>query len=367
MDAAIEDEARAVLGTADVVVDPLGHTVVASATAGMWRVTRQDGIGPAASAVVKVLAHAPDAAGNWPTGGDVGHWGYWRREAHAYGSGLLTALPGGLRAPACHLVADRDDGSVALWLEDLRGDPASTWSLGRYETAARHLGRMQGSFLAGRPLPAHPWLSRGWLRAYLGQRDVDLAANRSLLTDRALWAHPVVARWFPDPPIDDAVALLHDQDRYLARLDELPMTLSHLDLHPANLFAGAPDGDSTTVAIDWAYTGLARLGEDPGNLVPDAAFDFHVAPGDLDELFALVVRGYHAGLQEAGATVTTDEVRTGMVAGMAAKYGWIAPAMLRAVADDRALLNRRPLAEAVAAWAPTIAFVLRQAATLDRP
>jgi hypothetical protein len=47
---------------------------------------------------------------------------------------------------------------------------------------------------------------------------------------------------------------------------------------------------------------------------------------------------------------------------MAAKYGWIAPGMLRALADDRPLLNRRPVGEAVAAWAPTVAFILRRAA-----
>ena len=348
-----------VLGTVDVTVTPLPHTLVAAATLGMWRVARPDG----ASAVVKVLAHTPDAAGNWPTGGDVDHWGYWRREADAYGSGLLAGLPAGLRAPECHLVAERPDGSVALWLEDLPGTPAPAWPLERYEAAARHLGRMQGSYLAGRPLPTDPWLSRGWLRAYLGQRDVDLAADRALLTDRALWRHPAVAQWFPDPPIDALVALLDDQGRYLARLDELPTTLSHLDLHPANLFA---DGSEGTVAIDWAYIGLARLGEDPGNLVPDAAFDFHVAPDDLDRLFALVAKGYHVGLRGAGADVSADEVLVGMVATMGAKYGWIVPALLRAVADDRPLLNRRPLAEGIAAWAPTIDFILRRTHDLDR-
>jgi hypothetical protein len=333
----------------------MAHTVVATATAAMTRVRAADG----RSAVVKVLAHAPGGGGNWRSGAAVDHWYYWRREALAYGSGLLASLAGGLRAPVCRLVAERPDGSVALWLEDLDGPPAPAWSLDRYRLAARHLGRAQGEFVAGgRALPTDPWLSRHWLRDYLEQRDGD----RALLGDPGLaaWRHPLLAGWFPDPAATAAglVRMRADQDALLALLDGLPATLCHLDLHPANLFAVG----GATVAIDWAFVGLGAMGEDAGNLVPDAVFDFHVPPARLDALHDAVASGYRAGLADAGAAVGDDDVLLALAAAMAAKYAWIGPALLRAVAEGRDQLNRRPLAEAVGAWAPAVHFLLDRAA-----
>ncbi|HMG45811.1 MAG TPA: hypothetical protein VK611_31060 [Acidimicrobiales bacterium] len=356
----MDDEVAAVFGTtsaaaaaAQAQVEPLAHAAVASATAGMWRVRVGE-----RSAVVKVLAHrATGGHENWRSGEAEDHWYYWRREARAYESGLLTSLTGGLRPPECHLIAERDDGSVALWLEDLTGAPGSTWPVGRYRDAARHLGRAQGEFVAGRPLPTDPWLSRGWLRAYLAQRDRHLER----LDDPAAWRHPLVAAWFPDPPVDELRALRHHQDRYLDLLDALPPTLSHLDLHPGNLF----DAGGGTAAIDWAFVGRGALGEDVGNLVPDAVFDFHVPPERLDDLYAAVAEGYQAGLQDAGADVTPDEVRLAMSTTMVAKYSWIAPAILGATSEDQEQLNGRPIADALASWAPAVHFLLARATEVD--
>jgi hypothetical protein len=349
------DEVREVFGPVPVSVEPMAHAVVATATAGMSRVRAADG----RSAVVKVLAHAPGGDGNWRSGGAVDHWYYWRREALAYGSGLLATLAGGLRAPVCHLVAERPDGSVALWLEDLPGPPGPTWSLDRYRLAARHLGRAQGEFVAGgRALPDDPWLSRHWLRDYLAQRDGD----RALLDDPdlAAWRHPLLAGWFPDPAATaaDLARMRADQDALIGVLDGLPATLCHLDLHPANLFAAA----GGTVAIDWAFVGQGALGEDAGNLVPDAVFDFHVPPARLDDLHDVVAAAYRAGLADAGAAVSDHDVRLALAVAIAAKYAWIGPALIRAVAEGRDQLNRHPLAQAVAAWAPAVHYLLARAA-----
>ncbi len=51
---------------------------------------------------------------------DEGHVLYWRREANAYQSGLLSDLPAGLVAPRCYGVDERPDGSVWLWLGPAR-------------------------------------------------------------------------------------------------------------------------------------------------------------------------------------------------------------------------------------------------------
>jgi hypothetical protein len=347
------DEVSAVFGDrrlGPTKVEPLPHTAVASATAGLWRVRVAD-----RSAVVKVLAHSPDRGSpNWRSGGDEAHWYYWRREAEAYRSGLLDGLGGGLRAPRCDLVAERDDDTVAVWLEDLRGDPAPSWSIDRYHLAARHLGQAQGEFAAGRPLPGEPWLTRRWLRSYLDQP----LRRLTVPTDPALWRIPVLADWFPDPPIEGLQAMRADRQRFLTVLDHMPTTLCHFDLHPANLFDG---GRGTTAALDWSFVGIGALGEDAGNLVPDAVLDFHVGPEDLRALYDAVADGYSAGLRDAGWTGPSTTVRLAMSATMAAKYAWIGPALARAAIEGRELLNGRPIAEAVAWWAPAVAFLLDRA------
>jgi len=333
---------------AQVLVEQV-YEPVASASSGIWRVSSGSN-----TAILKLVAHSRGGHPNWRSGEDSAHWYYWRREVLAYESGLLESLAGGLRAPTCRLVAPRADGSVALWLEDVRAPPATTWPVARYGIAARHLGQMQGEFASGREIPDADWLSRDWLRSYLLQRDGDLA-----LVDRTgVWKHPLLGSRFAQPPTERLRAMRRDQPRFLAALDALPRTLCHLDLHPANLFGG---NDDTTTAIDWSFVGAGAIGEDAGNLVPDAVLDFHVAPAHLDDLYETVAEGYASGLRDAGWHGPDTSVRLGMAATIAAKYAWIAPAMLRALSEDRADLNRRAIAESLEWWAPTIAFLLDRA------
>jgi hypothetical protein len=348
-----DDEVRAVLGVGVHEVSAVEqlYEPVASASIGIWRVRAGD-----QSAVLKLTEHSDAGHENWRSGEDAAHWYYWRREALAYGSGLLGSLTGGLRAPHCHLVAARPDGSVALWLEDLSGTPGPQWPLARYEHAARHLGQTQGAYMAGRPLPDEPWLSHDWMRAYLRQRDGDLG----LVGEPAAWDHSLVAANFTDPPVDRLRAMRADQSRLLDALDGLPRTLCHRDLHPANLFVD-DKGDDATVAIDWSFVGIGALGDDAGNLVPDSVLDFHVDPHDLDDLYELVARGYEAGLRDSGWDGPPALVRLGMAATIAAKYAWIAPAILRAVTENRPTLNRRPITETLRWWAPTVRFLLDRA------
>jgi thiamine kinase-like enzyme len=190
------------------------------------------------------------------------------------------------------------------------------------------------------------------MRAYLAQRDGD----RALVDDAAVWDLPRVRASLPSSLAGPLRDMRADQPRFLAALDGLPRTLCHLDLHPANLFAVGGE----TVAIDWSFVGVGALGEDAGNLVADAVLDFHVRPEHLDELLETVSTGYVEGLADAGWRGSPELVRLGMSATMAAKYAWIGPAVLRAAAEEKEMLNRRPFDDAVQWWAPTVEFLLRQ-------
>lgn len=72
------------------------------------------------SAVVKVLRRGEVRVGELSgTLEDERGFDYWRREADAYGSGLLEGLPDALMAPRCYRVDDAGRGRIEVWLEDL--------------------------------------------------------------------------------------------------------------------------------------------------------------------------------------------------------------------------------------------------------
>src|SRR3954471_3691615 len=129
---------------------------------GLYRVTGSARVGSASQSwalVVKVCAAAD--------GADPEAWDYPAREALAYGSGLLAALPGGLAAPRCLAVEAQPDGTTRLWLEAVTDAYPGPWLRDRYAVVARLLGRFNGAYLAGTPLPDQPWLRGGWLRDFV--------------------------------------------------------------------------------------------------------------------------------------------------------------------------------------------------------
>ena len=95
-------------GAGRVALEPLGHGVVAQATVGLWRARVGD-----RTAIVKVLAPAPEATGFWRPGTAVDHWYWWRREADAYASGLLATLAGATVTLSSGFVGSEDVLSFA--------------------------------------------------------------------------------------------------------------------------------------------------------------------------------------------------------------------------------------------------------------
>jgi hypothetical protein len=192
---------------------------------------------------------------------DPAHPTYWKREAFVYRSGMLDGLPPGLAAPACFGVVEHPDG-VWLWLEEVVDALGPRWPLAAFGDAARHLGRFNGAYLAGRPLPVVPWLSAGILRPR-GERCISF-------WDRfAEWrVRPRVQRVWPGSMADRVLRLWTEREELLAALDRLPQVLCHADAGRYNLFARrGDDGAPETVAIDWAFLGRGAVGEECAPLV----------------------------------------------------------------------------------------------------
>jgi hypothetical protein len=233
------------------------------------------------SAVVKVIRRPDDGLG----------WDHGAREVAAHRAGLLAALPPGVRAPRCLAVLERDDGTTALWLEGIEGPTAAHWPFAWYRTAAAGVGRMQGAFVAGVPLPEGEWVNRGAIGQYVA-----------------------------DHPCDEGVgSRLRCDDHVIDALECLPRTLCHFDLHPRNMIVG--DGD--IVVLDWSSVGTGCLGEDPSTLVASAILDGHVPPERLRELFLEVTAGYSDGLRAAGLVVDDDGLVRALGALLVVRLGWV--------------------------------------------
>jgi hypothetical protein len=223
--------------------------------------------------VLKLIALGAGGTPTWPSDPAETSPHYWRREALVYEHGLPANAP--FRLPACESFT-RDDGSIALWLEDA-GEPPG----GDVPVIA--------SRLAGMPrLEDGPaWLARPWLRRYL-----ELRAHR----------------------IDPELPAWRAREEILARVDAAPTVLVHNDFHPGNVFPR--DGDM--VVVDWAFCGLGAVGGDAGILAADALYDGAVAADDPERFLVSVWEAYAAGLDPA----LVEDAEYVFFAGNALRYAW---------------------------------------------
>lgn len=176
----------------------------------------------------------PVAGGRHATlAGDQRHWAYWRREADAYGSGLLPSGPG-LRAPVCFVV-DGDD----IYLEYLDGPSPSAAS------AADSIARWQVGIS---PELDRPWLARDQLGQRLAVTELDWSSVEADPRVVELWAR---------------------RESHLETLANVPLVRSHGDFSLGNL----RQVDTDVVAFDWASFGWEPIGFDLAHLALTSGLD----------------------------------------------------------------------------------------------
>ena len=321
--ATIAGVVRAALGTAAELIDWRGEAIKpgwGSATGAMYRVTGDALVNRQAtpwSSILKVLSLTASSFN--PASDDVDHPLYWEREALAYQSGLLEDLPGGLTAPRCLAVTRRPGDVLWLWLEEARERYGPCWPLDQYASAARCLGRFNGAYLAGRPMPAYPWLCgpaslRGMLEHFGGTQEV--------LYDPRTWEQPLIRRVLPPWAADGLRRLWADRAPLLDALERLPLTLCHKDAWRRNMFAPVgTNGADALVMIDWAYVGRGEIGLDAGDLFAASYSLFGVEPCEPRELDRVVFEQYLDGLRAAGWDGDRRTARFGYAAYAALKYG----------------------------------------------
>ncbi len=295
------------------------------ATGGLYRVFGtgcNQGSSVAWSLILKIAHLAADAPEGWGT--DLLHFGYWKREALAYRSGVLETLTPGLQAPHCFAVEEQPDGSVWLWLSEVKENSVNPWPVARYGLAARHFGEWQGAYLAGSPLPDETWLQSGWLRSWVDH----FAFLTNHLGRAEFWEHPLAAAAFHPSTRERLVRFWKERDRWLDLLDTLPQTVCHFDLWRPNLFAcGDSEGRDLTVALDWQCIALGPAGE-VGNLLATSLMNLEIGSEDARSLDCAVWEGYLAGLRTAGWTGDPRAVRFAYAAYPALRWGAVFPMLM---------------------------------------
>jgi hypothetical protein len=301
------------LGTVEAV-EPLTHNAGNAATGGIWRV--RGTTGTAIRKVYRPPADPPAGRPGWQTSDVPTHWNYWRREYLAYTTGFAATVYAGTGIEPPALLGASDKPETEIWLADVTGTSGIMWSVDRLGGFAYRLGLGQARY-AGRTSPER-WLSTNWLAQYVADRQI---------AEPVPWDHPAAGDW--SDRVRTAIRPLWERRFALAaQAEQAPRTLCHLDVWPMNLIG---DGDRS-VLLDWAFTGEGALGEDIANLIVDSVADGFIDTALLPEIEAATTDGYLRGLRDGGWRGSDDDVRRAIALTGAAKYAWLAPAMLTVAA-----------------------------------
>lgn len=262
-----------------------------------------------------------------PMRDEADHYYYWKREALAYQSGMLSQLPEGIRAPQCYDVEELTDGNVRVWLEDLPIDALhKDWTLTHICDIYYALGKFNGAYLAGATLPADWFLCRAWMRSWV-----------EVCTAYALPVHEQKAIWDSHSGSNELWELyLYNRKRssaLLETLERLPRVLAHQDVHWDNIFMENENGNDSLLAIDWQFASISGVGEELGRMFGYALLKKKI-PIDRVALYKEeIFSSYMQGLKAAGWEGDSKLARYGFLAAASLRHIMVMDKMLRGMEE----------------------------------
>jgi hypothetical protein len=219
---------------------------------------------------------------------------------------MLDTLPEtGLTTPAIYDCVEVP-GACWIWMEDLH-EQKLHWQWADFRLVARRLGRFNGAYLAGFPLPDDPWISDRWHCAIVPAL-ADVLDHLDEYLD-----HPLARRVLPLSEKEAILAIWQERERFCAALAGLPQTLCHLDVFPRNVF----HSQASSKLIDWALAGRAAVGEELVCFVSLSLYSPRIPLAQAERLDRTLFDGYLDGLRDAGWTGDARLVRLGYTCAMA--------------------------------------------------
>jgi Phosphotransferase enzyme family len=135
--------------------------------------------------------------------------------------------------------------------------------------------------------------------------------------------------WLSGESVDRILYLWEVRPSLVATLDRLPTSLCHNDSFRRNLMLRQTEnGNTETVAIDWAFTGLGKVGQETAVTTAVALHFMEVAIEQAKELDEVVFAGYCDGLRDAGWQGDLRLVRFGYTVTAALDEGMAQTALL---------------------------------------
>ncbi|MEM7114159.1 MAG: phosphotransferase [Chloroflexota bacterium] len=215
---------------------------------------------------------------------------YWKREFELYRSQMLATLPPETQLTTPHIYDCVDHSNACwIWMEDIVDD-GGTWSLADYRLVARRLGRFNGAYLTGHPLPDYWWLSNQW-HCQIVPPLADILDH----LDNYLH-HPLAQRVLPLDVKDEIIGIWQEREQFIDALKSLPQTFCHIDAFRRNIF----HSEAETKLIDWALAGIGAVGEELVCFVSLALYFPHMPLAQANQLDQAVFAGYIDGLRDAG-------------------------------------------------------------------
>ena len=180
--------------------------------------------------------------------------GVYARELEVYN--LLRDMQGGFQPRIFAALYDPDSRTAALLIEDLGELPnRGEFVPGVIRRGLVDLAHVHSRYWGDESLCANWWMRDGY-RADIFDEDVEQFAPNWEMLDRSAVLHPY------DTPTVNGVAefLAENILDVLQELDDRPRTLTHGDLHTANMMLRRTDSPPTPVLIDWqdaVYSGAS--------------------------------------------------------------------------------------------------------------
>ncbi|MGV3465173.1 MAG: phosphotransferase [Heyndrickxia sp.] len=263
------------------------------------------------------------------------HHNFWKREALINQSKLLDDLPEVIHTPQCYMVEEKPNGTVWIWMEEIKKNNIELWSENEFAFVAKQLGIFNGAYVMGKEIPDYTWICRNWLKSWVND-------CKKYSIDPTNYYPQLKGQYDLDDIWNSFIYLNQNREKHFYTLSTLPRVLAHQDLSKQNMFIHRIQGSEKKLTfIDWQFLSISGLGEDLGKLygVALSQRDIPIEKGEFYQ--ELLFRNYLEGLMDAGWNGDRALPRYGFCASFALRSAWELPKLIRLSASSPTELDSR--------------------------